>query len=52
MIVPLDLILDFIPVAGWTDDGTALAFAYGRVQDYIDDVVRQDAQNKMMELVG
>lgn len=52
LVMPLDLIPDFIPVIGWTDDAAALAFAYTNAQNYVDDLVKEEAQKKIDELLG
>ncbi|MBQ0107534.1 MAG: DUF1232 domain-containing protein [Phascolarctobacterium sp.] len=52
LVLPLDLIPDFIPVIGWTDDAAALAFAYTSAQTYVDELVKQEADKKLMEILG
>lgn len=52
LVMPLDLIPDFIPVLGWTDDAAALTFAYASAQSYVDDIVRQQAEEKIKEILG
>ncbi len=52
LVMPLDLIPDFIPVVGWTDDAAALAFAYTNAQAYIDDLVKEEADKKLKEIFG
>ncbi len=51
-ILPVDLIPDAIPVAGYTDDLAALMAAYGYVRAHLTPVVIQRAQNKFVELFG
>ena len=52
LVMPIDLIPDFIPVLGWTDDAAALTFAYASAESYVDDVVKQQAQDKIKEIFG
>jgi len=51
-ILPIDLIPDFIPGIGFTDDLAALAAAIAMAHMYIDEYVIQKAKNKMKELFG
>ena len=51
-ILPLDLIPDFLPGVGFTDDLLAIGAAIGMAHLYIDDKVIQQAQNKMRALFG
>ena len=50
-ILPLDLIPDFIPIAGYGDDAAVL---YGLIQklDCIDETVKAQAKNKLKEWFG
>lgn len=48
-ILPIDLIPDFIPVVGLTDDIAALIFAVGKVAFYIDKEVKDKAKKKLGE---
>ena len=50
-ILPLDLIPDFIPIAGYGDDATVL---YGLIQklDCIDERVKAQAKSKLKEWFG
>ncbi len=51
-ILPLDLIPDSIPVAGYTDDLAALMTAYKYVRAHLTPEVVHRAQNKLTELFG
>lgn len=51
-ILPLDIIPDTIPVAGYTDDLAALTAAYKYVRVHLTSDVIRKAQNKMEELFG
>ena len=48
-ILPIDLIPDFLPGVGFTDDLLAIGAAIGMAHLYIDDNVIQLAQNKMRD---
>ena len=52
LLLPLDLIPDFIPIAGYADDFTALIAAYRTVRDNITPEVRKKALDKMHEWFG
>ena len=52
LILPLDLIPDFIPVAGYTDDLAALTWAIYAVAKNITPEIKQKAKDKMKELFG
>ena len=52
LIFPVDLIPDFIPVIGYSDDLMALTAAVAEVSFYIDDEVKQQAKVKIDELFG
>lgn len=52
LVMPLDLIPDFIPVVGWTDDAAALAFAYASAENYVDELVKRQADEKLREIFG
>lgn len=51
-ILPLDLIPDFILIAGFTDDLAALVFALANVAMYIDDPVKNQARQKIRDWFG
>lgn len=52
VLVPLDLIPDFIPVAGFTDDLAAVAFAVHSARAQITSGIQQQAENKVHKLIG
>ncbi|MBR6431996.1 MAG: DUF1232 domain-containing protein [Muribaculaceae bacterium] len=52
VIVPLDLIPDFIPVAGFTDDLAAIAFAVHSARSHITPEIQQKAELKVYEKFG
>mgnify|MGYP003290916392 CR=1 FL=1 len=52
LMLPVDLIPDFIPIAGFVDDFSALVAAYKVVKGNISDGVRASARNKMAEWFG
>lgn len=51
-ILPFDLISDFIPVAGWSDDLAALGAALTSAASYITPEVTKKVKDKMQELFG
>lgn len=51
-ITPLDVIHDFAPVIGYTDDAAAIALAITLSHIYIDDDVKRKAQEKLVSLFG
>ena len=52
VLVPLDLIPDFIPVAGFSDDLAAVAFAVHSARGQITPEIQQQAENKVHQLIG
>lgn len=51
-ISPIDLIPDFIPVVGFTDDLAAVGAALVMAQAYVDESVKRQARNKIDEIFG
>lgn len=51
-ILPIDLIPDFIPMAGYTDDLAVLLAAMGVVAMYIDDESKEKSKSKLKDLFG
>ena len=51
-ISPFDVIPDFTPIVGYSDDAGAIALALGLAQFYIDDEVKQKAKNKIASIFG
>ncbi len=52
VIVPLDLIPDFIPVAGFADDLAAITFAVQVARAHIPPDIQQKAEQKILEIFG
>ena len=52
VIVPLDLIPDFIPVAGFSDDLAAIAFAVHSARSHITPEIQHKAETKVYEKFG
>lgn len=52
LIFPLDLIPDFIPLVGFTDDSAVILYAVYRIIRHIDGPVKQQAHEKMKKLFG
>ena len=51
-ISPIDMIPDFAPIVGYTDDAAAIAIAITLAHIYIDDEVKRKAQDKLVDLFG
>ena len=51
-ISPIDVIPDFTPIVGYSDDAGAIALALCLAQIYIDDTVREKARNKIRDIFG
>lgn len=51
-ILPIDLIPDFIPVVGYSDDVAALAFALHAVWKNVTPEIKEQAQRKLKEWFG
>ena len=52
VILPLDLIPDFIPVAGFSDDLGAVVYAVGLVSDHITPDIDRKAKDKVLDIFG
>lgn len=52
LIMPLDLIPDFIPVVGFADDSAIIAGAVYKVFSHIDDNMKRQAKEKLGEIFG
>lgn len=52
VLVPLDLIPDFIPVAGFADDLAAVTFAVQAANAQITPSIQQRAETKVYNLIG
>ena len=51
-ILPIDLIPDWIPVIGLSDDFGTLMYAYKRIKENITDETREKAKIKLHEIFG
>ena len=51
-IFPFDIIPDYIPFIGYTDDLSILIYAYKKVKSKIDDDIRGKAKNKLNSFFG
>ena len=51
-ISPVDLIPDLMPVVGYSDDAAVIAMAIGIAHFYINDEIRQKAQDKLASFFG
>ena len=47
-ILPIDLIPDFIPIAGYTDDVAGMIFAIRKCMNYVDDEIKQNVSSKLV----
>lgn len=47
-ILPIDLIPDFIPLAGYTDDVAGMLFAIKKCMNYVDDEIREKVSAKLV----
>ncbi|MDF2669299.1 MAG: hypothetical protein K0R67_1605 [Paenibacillus sp.] len=52
LILPVDLVPDFLPVVGYVDDLGALGLAIGAAALSIDHEVKQKAKDKMIDFFG
>ncbi|HLS60460.1 MAG TPA: YkvA family protein [Virgibacillus sp.] len=52
LILPVDIIPDFIPVIGFTDDLIIIVYAVYRVINHIDQDVKKQADERMKKLFG
>ena len=52
LILPIDLIPDFIPLLGFTDDAAAIAVALSVVNNYLDNEVNTQAKAKFDSIFG
>ncbi|MBN9654908.1 DUF1232 domain-containing protein [Halobacillus sp. GSS1] len=50
LILPLDVIPDFIPVVGFTDDSAVIIYAVYQVISHIDDQVREQAKTRLLKI--
>ena len=51
-ILPIDIIPDYIPIIGYTDDMSILIYAYNRIKSNIDDNIREKAKHKLNSIFG
>ena len=47
-ILPIDLIPDFIPIAGYTDDVAGMLFAIKKCMNYVDDEIKEKVSAKLI----
>lgn len=52
LISPLDLVMDPIPIVGYSDDAMAIALALAVAQMYITDDIKKQAKDRMREIFG
>ncbi len=51
-ISPLDMLPDFTPIIGYTDDAAAIAAAVTLAHIYIDDTVKEKAKDTLQKIFG
>lgn len=51
-ILPTDIVLDFIPMMGYTDDMAALLWALHTVMNNLTPEIKQQAKDKLADLLG
>ena len=51
-ITPIDIVPDFTPFVGYSDDAGAIALALTLAHFYIDDEVKRKARNKIANIFG
>jgi len=47
LVMPADLVSDFIPALGFTDDVAFLTYAYNQTSRYMDENIRKKAEEKL-----
>ncbi|ASN04593.1 YkvA family protein [Virgibacillus necropolis] len=52
LILPVDLVPDFIPLVGITDDSAVILYALYRIYSHIDEPIKQKADAKMKKFFG
>lgn len=52
LILPLDVIPDFIPVVGFADDSAVIIYAVYQVLSHIDDEVKGQAKAQLVKIFG
>lgn len=52
LILPLDVIPDFIPVVGFTDDSAVIIYAVYQVLSHIDEGVKGQAKAQLVKVFG
>ncbi|ASK62563.1 hypothetical protein CFK37_10585 [Virgibacillus phasianinus] len=52
LILPVDLIPDFIPLVGITDDSAVIVYAIYQIISHIDEPIKQKADEKMKKYFG
>ncbi|MCA0972056.1 DUF1232 domain-containing protein [Halobacillus litoralis] len=52
LILPTDVIPDFLPAIGFTDDSAVIIYALYQVLSQIDEPVKQQARERMVKIFG
>ncbi|GAA0614462.1 hypothetical protein GCM10009001_34680 [Virgibacillus siamensis] len=52
LILPIDVVPDFIPLVGFADDAMVVIYALSKIKAYIDDSIKQKAHQRMKKIFG
>lgn len=52
LILPIDVVPDFIPLVGFADDAMVVVYALYKIRPYMDDSIKQQAHERMQKIFG